>query len=947
MPTCNRRRFVGQAIWYFLRQDYPSRELIIVDDGEDSVADLVPDDERIRYVRLERRLSVGAKRNLACRRARGQLIAHWDDDDWMAANRLSVQVGELTAAGADLCGAQELLHYRLEAGQAWLYRPQTGGRPWLAGCTLLYRRRAWGAHPFAEGEGDAADAAAFVARFDPGQVRAMANPPFYVALLHAENTTARNLNDPCWQRRPFDEVSRRLGDDREFYVVLRNGPPALVADPRHAYPVSCIMPTYNRRAFVPQAIRYFLRQDYPRRELIVVDDSTEPAGDLIPSDERIRYIRLSRHHSIGEKRNLACEAASGAIIVLWDDDDWYAPNRISHQVIPLLEGRAEVTGLDISLVLCLPTGQFWACSSDLHERMFPRGIVSGTLAFWKGLWGPETRFPDTSLAEEADFLRALMRRSARVEKLPNAGTFIYVRHDANTWQFVPGSFLDERAWYKVETPSRIPMEDLCFYRSQGSAPYSDRRRRSQPGAKQASEDSPTGGSVSTVDLPPVSACLLSYKRPWNLQPIVDSLHPYNFVDEILVWNNNPEVKLTLSGDKVRVLNSRENTICLGRFLCAKQARNRIIYVQDDDVIVKNVPQLYRSFLKDDSRITHALAPLHYARRERYVYAEGHHALLGWGAFFRKEWLSILDDSLKTCDDLVFRRAADKFFTLLLMRRHNTLPAEIQMLPYSTSPGIAMYRDPNHRLMDALGIRRVLALIRESKGVRLPVTWNVVVVCHNYARYLKAAVHSVLANDADYVVTIVDDASVDETPEICAELSRKYPWVHVIRHDRNVEVSRARNSGVAAVDSVFVVLLDADDKIGPDYLFEAERLLRSGCDVVNPDAILFGGQRDRWQVPEAVSLPMLLEQNRVHCCAAFRRSYWAQVGGIDETMVNWQDYDFWIRIAAEGARIRRLPGDHFYYRKHGDTKSSESARMRDHLHACIRQKHENLYIQPGV
>lgn len=55
--------------------------------------------------------------------------------------------------------------------------------------------------------------------------------------------------------------------------------------------VSCIMPTYNRRAFVPQAIYYFLRQDYPNKELIIVDDSTDEVGDLIPGDERIRYIR--------------------------------------------------------------------------------------------------------------------------------------------------------------------------------------------------------------------------------------------------------------------------------------------------------------------------------------------------------------------------------------------------------------------------------------------------------------------------------------------------------------------------------------------------------------------------------------------------------------------------------------------------------------------------------
>jgi len=37
--------------------------------------------------------------------------------------------------------------------------------------------------------------------------------------------------------------------------------------------ISCIMPTRDRRAFALQAVRYFLRQDYPQVELIIVDDS--------------------------------------------------------------------------------------------------------------------------------------------------------------------------------------------------------------------------------------------------------------------------------------------------------------------------------------------------------------------------------------------------------------------------------------------------------------------------------------------------------------------------------------------------------------------------------------------------------------------------------------------------------------------------------------------------
>ena len=80
MPTRNRRRFVPQSVWYFLRQGYPNNELIIFDDGENAVADLIPADERICYTRLDCGLPLGAKRNLGCEMSRGawQLLADAD-----------------------------------------------------------------------------------------------------------------------------------------------------------------------------------------------------------------------------------------------------------------------------------------------------------------------------------------------------------------------------------------------------------------------------------------------------------------------------------------------------------------------------------------------------------------------------------------------------------------------------------------------------------------------------------------------------------------------------------------------------------------------------------------------------------------------------------------------------------------------------------------------------
>src|SRR5205085_6482789 len=119
-------------------------------------------------------------------------------------------------------------------------------------------------------------------------------------------------------------------------------PPAPVCVPKIAGGeplVSCIMPTYNRRAFIPRALRCFFNQDYPNLELVVVDDGAEPVSDMLPPDSRIRYFRLPQKQTVGAKRNYACGQAQGSIIVHWDDDDWYAPCRVQRQIQPLLEGR--------------------------------------------------------------------------------------------------------------------------------------------------------------------------------------------------------------------------------------------------------------------------------------------------------------------------------------------------------------------------------------------------------------------------------------------------------------------------------------------------------------------------------------------------------------------------------------------------------------------------------
>ena len=235
MPTRDRPAFVRQSIWYFLRQDYGARELLILDDGHETVANLVPRDPRIRYVRLAKPTSVPAKHNLGCELAAGQLIAHWDDDDWIAPHRLSAQVGALTEKPYDVCVIGDVIHYRLREGQALRLRT-----PDLFGGTLVYRKEAWRAHPFATDSHD--EVRAFIDGFDSAKITDCRGAAAYVAVAHPGVSSPRQYDDSRWERRPIHELGSLLGPDADFYTRLRTAsgaarvPPPAISRVRVAAP---------------------------------------------------------------------------------------------------------------------------------------------------------------------------------------------------------------------------------------------------------------------------------------------------------------------------------------------------------------------------------------------------------------------------------------------------------------------------------------------------------------------------------------------------------------------------------------------------------------------------------------------------------------------------------------------------------------------------------------
>jgi glycosyltransferase involved in cell wall biosynthesis len=361
MPTADRRRFVPNAIEDFLAQTYPNRELVIVDDGRDPVGDLVPDLPSIRYVRLDSRLTTGPKRNASCAEAHGEIIVHWDDDDWSSPDRVEVQVGVLLDSGADVCGLRDLIFYEPAAERAWRYRYPPHARPWVAGGTMCYRRSLWESSPFPDvrhGEDTQ-----FVWARRSLRVHAVDRGDLYVAIIHPGNTSVKRTSGRRWSAVPRDELLSILGSAASRYLARPTGSvsrsshhkehplmPARTSPSRTATDhVTVSIPHVGPGDYLRRAVESVLAQTHRALTCVVVFDGDEQGFDAIAdiADPRLVRYMLSENRGRYFADQVVLDATVSPYFVVQDSDDWSEPTRIERLLGELLATDADVCMSDV------------------------------------------------------------------------------------------------------------------------------------------------------------------------------------------------------------------------------------------------------------------------------------------------------------------------------------------------------------------------------------------------------------------------------------------------------------------------------------------------------------------------------------------------------------------------------------------------------------------------
>lgn len=227
--------------------------------------------------------------------------------------------------------------------------------------------------------------------------------------------------------------------------------------------------------------------------------------------------------------------------------------------------------------------------------------------------------------------------------------------------------------------------------------------------------------------------------------------------------------------------------------------------------------------------------------------------------------------------------------------------------------------------------------------------TVVIPCFNHGRFVGDAVASALAQtDAEIRVVVVDDGSDDgTTPQACDLLAEQFGEHVRVIHQPNSGLPGARNRGAAEAGTEYLVFLDADDTIAPDFVSKLAAAIDHASDRVVSHAYCQETLTDRahgtWRVPDwDPELLLITNLHPVTCLV--RREVFEELGGFDATMTGgYEDWEFWVRCASRAYRGVRVAEPLFFWRRHSqDTMIHDAVTRHDQLYSQIIERHRALY-----
>jgi GT2 family glycosyltransferase len=218
--------------------------------------------------------------------------------------------------------------------------------------------------------------------------------------------------------------------------------------------------------------------------------------------------------------------------------------------------------------------------------------------------------------------------------------------------------------------------------------------------------------------------------------------------------------------------------------------------------------------------------------------------------------------------------------------------------------------------------------------------SVIIPIYNYGVQFEKTLQSVFDSTYKNIeIIIVNDGSTDKYVKMKLDSIKNHSNIKIISQD-NQGPSSARNNGVSHSSGEYILPLDADDTIYPDYIQSCVNILRNNktispvyCDTHHIGQIQGVEQRPEWSLERLKQGPFIVN------CSMFHKEAFDICNGYDESLKGWEDYDLWIRMGINGYSGKRIPKPLFIYFHHESdgTVSTEANNNQQELYNKIMNK----------
>lgn len=208
--------------------------------------------------------------------------------------------------------------------------------------------------------------------------------------------------------------------------------------------------------------------------------------------------------------------------------------------------------------------------------------------------------------------------------------------------------------------------------------------------------------------------------------------------------------------------------------------------------------------------------------------------------------------------------------------------------------------------------------------------SIIVPCYNSEKYLEQCLQSLINQTLkDIEILIVDDGSIDSTPFIAEDYSKRWPNIRVIKQKKS-GVSNARNSGIKASQGKFLIFVDSDDTIEKDSLD-----ILYNCALENESQFVYGGFRTTDIYNNTIdeyksiylednnrSMVISYMQNKIGICIG---NFIVSKGLISDKNILFhegckygEDREFIIKCLASALNIKSISKNIYNYRQHSNS-----------------------------